>query len=100
MNTNIKIILTDDVINYFKKLNVNTITLDMQDRMCWLQTGIPEVYLGKHLDIDKEGLYEVVVISKITVYYYRNLKTVNGEIIVQLSKFLFMKKLEVRGIEF
>ncbi len=34
MNTNIKIILTDDVINYFKKLNVNTITLDMQDRMC------------------------------------------------------------------
>ncbi len=44
-------------------------------------------------------LYNCAEISGINVYYFNQLDTKNGEIIVQLTKFLFMKSLEVKGVD-
>lgn len=91
--------LTLSAIEYLKKKRVSEITIDIKDNMCWLSAGIPEVYLGKQLDVGQEFLYDVVDVSGINVYYFNQFDTKNGEIIVQLSKFLFMKSLEVKGVD-
>lgn len=91
--------LTLSAVEYLKKKRVSEITIDIKDNMCWLGAGIPEVYLGKQLDAGQEVLYNVVDVSGINVYYFNQFDTKNGEIIVQLSKFLFMKSLEVKGVD-
>ncbi len=91
--------LTADAIEYLKQKRIDTITIDMKETACWLSAGLPEVYLGKQLDSFNEHLYGYVNVNGIDVYYYNQMDTSNGKITVCLTKFLFFKSLEVKGIE-
>lgn len=88
--------IEEKALKYLLQKNKDSILIDMKRGSCWTGGSIPYVAMEKPKNLEDYNSFDV---DGIKVYVAKRIKARNNEIRIVLNSLLFIKSLEVMGVE-